>query len=53
MSYAFGIILFYKMVWWFDSQNIGWNQGDQSLILLINIYYAEYIYIYLYMYINV
>ncbi len=23
MLNAFGIILFYKMVWWFDGQNIG------------------------------
>jgi len=23
MSNAFGIILLYKMVWWFDNQNVG------------------------------
>jgi hypothetical protein len=33
---AFNIILFYKVVWWFDGQDI---QRDQGSIPLINIYY--------------
>ncbi len=46
---AFGIILFYKMVWWFDGQNIVWNQRDQSSIPFTNIYYVEYVYLYIYL----
>ncbi len=28
MLYTFGIILFYKVVWWFDGQKLVKNKGD-------------------------
>ncbi len=45
---VFGIILFYKVVWWFDGQDIGLEQGSQGSIFLTNIYYVEYVYSYIY-----
>jgi hypothetical protein len=39
MSNAFGIILFYKVVGWFDGQDIVWNEEDQGSIPFTNIYY--------------
>jgi hypothetical protein len=46
---AFGIILFYKVVWWFDGQNINVDpRRPFNPIPLINIYYVEYVYSYIY-----
>ncbi len=30
MLNEFGIILFYKVLWWFNGQDIGVKKGDQS-----------------------
>jgi hypothetical protein len=48
MLNPFGIILFYKVVGWFDGQDIGVVQGDQSSIPFTNMYYVEYVYLYIY-----
>jgi len=61
MSTAFGIILFYKMVWWFDNQNIGlesrrpkFNPPYQHILCGVYIYiYNFYFLFFLYMYINI
>jgi hypothetical protein len=62
MSNAFGIILLYKMVWWFDNHNLGLESRRPKFnlpyqhILCGDIYiYILYYFIlfYLYMYINV
>jgi len=46
---AFGIILFYRVVWWFDGQNINVDpRRPFDAIPLINIYYVEYVYLYIY-----
>ncbi len=45
---AFGIILFYKMVQWFDGQNIGVEPRNQSSIPFTK-YYVEYVYLYIYL----
>jgi hypothetical protein len=31
------------------AKTLVWNQGDQGLILFINIYYVEYVYSYIYL----
>jgi hypothetical protein len=49
MLNAFGIIFFYNVLWWFDGQDIGVEQGDQSAIPITNIYYVEYAYLYIYL----
>jgi hypothetical protein len=48
MLNPFGVILFYKVVGWFDGRNIVWNQVDQGSIPFTNIYYVEYVYLYIY-----
>jgi hypothetical protein len=50
MLNPFRIILFYKVVGWFDGQDIDVEQGDQSSIPFTNMYYVEYVYIYIYIY---
>jgi len=42
----FGIILFYKMVWWFDGQNISVKPKKPRSNFLYQ--YMEYIYSYIY-----
>jgi len=49
MLNAFGVTLFYKVVWWFNGQDIGLEQRDQGSILFTNIYFVEYMYSYIYL----
>jgi hypothetical protein len=52
---AFGIILFYKMVWWFDGQNIGVEPRKPKLNPLYQHILCEiciFVYIPLYMCVN-
>jgi hypothetical protein len=44
MLNEFGIILFYKVVWWFDGQNIGVEPKIPRFNPFTNIYYVEYVY---------
>jgi hypothetical protein len=43
------IILFYKIVWWFDGQNIGVEPRGPRFNPFTNIFYVEYVYIYIYL----
>jgi hypothetical protein len=49
MFNAFGIILFYKMVCWFDGQDIGVEQKRPMVNPLTNKYYVKYVYLYIYL----
>jgi hypothetical protein len=49
MLNAFSITLFYKMVWWFDGQNIGVKQRKPRFNPFTNIYYVQYVYSYMYL----
>jgi hypothetical protein len=52
MLNEFGIILFYKVVWWFDGQDIGVKpMRSMFLIPITNIYDVKYVYSYIYIYI--
>jgi hypothetical protein len=49
MLNEFGIILFYKVVWWFDGQDIGVKPMRPMFIIpIINIFYVKYVYWYIY-----
>jgi hypothetical protein len=49
MLNAFGIILFYNVVWWFDGQNINVDpRKPLSSTHFTNIYYVKYVYSYIY-----
>jgi hypothetical protein len=55
MLNPFGIILFYKVVWWFDGQDIGveanrplFNPFYQHILCGVCIFIHIYIYIYIY-----
>jgi hypothetical protein len=48
MLNAFGIILFYKVVGWFDNQDISVEPRRPMFNPFTNIYYVEYIYIFIY-----
>ncbi len=48
MLNEFGIILFYKVVWWFDGQDIGVKpMRSMFLIPITNIYDVKYVYSYM------
>jgi hypothetical protein len=44
----FIIVLFYKVMWWFDGQNIGVEPMKPNSIPFTNIYYVKYVYLYIY-----
>jgi len=49
MLNAFGIILFRKVMWWFDGQNIGVQPRRLRFNPFTNMYYVDYVYEYAYL----